>query len=424
MEQALGALQVLEPRVEAAHIVVPIAIEVPDAWLAAPPPATTPGTALTEAELDALERALEPWDAFLLYAVRQFALDSEDGALRKRLFTLLLDSRYRLIALLSGEAPAGDPLPALFTEAWNELHAIVADAQAAGVLDASLLRYAAFVDAGDALLALQQAAPGLRLQLSVEGLRQMARSLRPGDSADPLAYEWDVDPQLRKLFDIEEIEAPAPARSSIGRLIRAAYAGDDAPASRSLDRWLPAAGELAAYQQRVAELLRRTAATELERGKLEAPYDAIYRNLVPTTALIESCWRQYVRRGGKPSYLRSASGSVGIMQINQRVWRGFYDVQRLRWDTSYNTAAGARILMRYVKDYAVPFAERSGDPDHVARAAYAVYNAGPRAVGRFASPKPHPREARVDGHLWEIYRGIAAGGAADLASCGVKTTVD
>ena len=47
-----------------------------------------------EAELDALDKALQPWDAFLVYSIKQVALDSEDSALRRRLFTLLLDSRY------------------------------------------------------------------------------------------------------------------------------------------------------------------------------------------------------------------------------------------------------------------------------------------------------------------------------------------
>ncbi|HEV8644988.1 MAG TPA: lytic transglycosylase domain-containing protein, partial [Burkholderiales bacterium] len=168
-------------------------------------------------------------------------------------------------------------------------------------------------------------------------------------------------------------------------------------------------------------LLQKTAASELQRADLAAPYDKIYRHLMPTTALIESCWRQYVLRGDKVSYLRSASASVGIMQINQHVWRGFYDVQSLRWDTAYNIRAGAQILMRYVKDYAIPYAERSGDLNHVPRAAYAVYNAGPRAVGRFNKNPRHPREERVDEHLWTLYQGIASGGQADLHSCGVKT---
>jgi hypothetical protein len=438
MEQALTQLQVLAPRVETTHIVVPIALEIPESWLSAPPAASASAAPLTEAELDALDTALQPWDAFLAYSLKQLALDSEDSALRKRLFTLLLESRYQLSAMLSGEAlAAGDPLRALFIDAWNELRAILADAQRAGVLDASLLRYAAFIDAGDALLALDRAAPGLGMRVSADGLRQLARSLRPGATGDPLAYAWAVDPQLRGLFDVgdtgepavapvEPPLAPPPTKSLLELLISSAHAAGESTehsaAVRALDRWVPTRAEFAAYETRIGDLLQKTSAIELQRAKLAAPYDKIYHHLMPTTALIESCWRQYVLRGGKVSYLRSAASSVGIMQINERVWRGFYDIKRLRWDTAYNARAGAQILMRYMKDYAIPYAKRSGALDHVPRAAYAVYNAGPRAAGRFNKARRHPREARVDDRLWKLYQGIAAGGRADLRSCDVSTT--
>jgi len=428
LEAVVKQLQVQPLRVESAAVVVPIALELPDAWLAAPagpPVAAASAAPLSEAELEALEKALEPWDAFLLYAVKQLALDSENSALRKRLFTLLLESRYRLTEILSGDAPAaGDPLRELFVDTWEELRTILADGQREGTLDASLLRYAAFIDAGDALLALDRAAPGLGMTLSADGLRQLARSLRPGAAGDPLSYDWAVDPQLRRLFDVEEIPDSEPPsapreRSWLDLFIARAYAEGDS--AKALDRWVPRRDELDAYEQRIGPLLQKTAAVELQRGALPAPYDKIYRNMVPTTALIESCWRQYVVRGGKVSYLRSGSGSIGIMQINQIVWRGFYQLERLRWDTAYNARAGAQILMRYVKDYAIPYAEKSGDPNHVPRAAYAVYNAGPRAVGRFDKAKKHPREERVDERLWTLYQGIAAGGQADLRSCDVST---
>src|SRR5262245_9972698 len=423
LELAVSQIQVRQPRVESKRIVVPIALEFPDAWLAAPP-ANVPTAPLTEAELEALEQALQPWDAFLVYSVKQLALDSENEALRQRLFTLPLDSRYRLVQILSGDAPAaGDPLRELFVDAWSELRTILADAQRDGLLDASLLRYAVFVDAGDALLALDRAAPGLGMTLSAPGLRQLARSLRPGASGDPLAYDWAADPQLRRLFGVEEIPRSgpvSPARSWLELFIRSAYAAEPG-AEPPLDRWVPKREELSAYETRVGGLLEKTAATELQRGALPAPYDTIFHKLVPTTALIESCWKQYVVRGGKVSYLRSGTGSVGIMQINQIVWRGFYEVERLRWDTAYNTRAGAQILMRYVKDYAIPYAERNGDPNLVPRAAYAVYNAGPRAVGRFDKVKKHPREQRVDERLWTLYQGIASGGQADLRACEVTT---
>jgi hypothetical protein len=180
---------------------------------------------------------------------------------------------------------------------------------------------------------------------------------------------------------------------------------------------VPSRAELDIYEQRVGGLLAQAAAGELRRAELAAPYDAVYRSLVPSTALIESCWRQYVVRQGKVTYLRSQSRSVGMMQINQQVWRGFYDVQRLRWSTAYNVRAGAQILLRYLRDYAVPYAARSGNPDDAPRAVYAVYNAGPRAVGRFSKASPHPREKRVDERFWTLYRAIAAGGRADLRNC-------
>jgi hypothetical protein len=404
MDEVLRRLELQTPRLEAGAVVVPLALELPDAWLT-PPSANVSAAPLTDAEIEALEQALQPWDAFLVYCIRQLALDNEQAEVRQRLFTLLLDSRYRMLDLLTGESRGDDAFRALFVETWNELRATLADG-----------RYTLFLDAGDALAALQTAAPGLGMQMSPDGLRRLARSLRPGQSGDPLAYGWSEDPQLRDLFHVEEVrDTEPPTRSRLDFFIRPAYAEE-----RALDRWVPAADELPAYETRVARLLRRTAAGEMQQAALASPYDRIYRSLVPTTALIESCWRQYVTRGGKVTYLRSQSGSIGIMQINQHVWRGFYDVQKLRWSTDYNIRAGAHILLRYVKDYAIPYAEKAGDPNVVPRAAYAVYNAGPRAVGRFAKQKPHPREQRVDDRLWLLYQGVASGSAIDLRSCRVN----
>jgi hypothetical protein len=412
LTQVLAGLALQQPRVQPAGLVVPVSLQVPDAWLVAPP-ATTSAAPLNEAELEALDRALQPWDAFLVYSLKQLALDNADPALRERLFTLLLESRYRLSAILAGEeTTAGDPLQALFVDAWSELRKILDDS-----------RHVVFLDSGDALLALDRAAPGLQVRPSADALRRLARSLRPGGAEDPLAYDWTVDPQLRALFGVPEIaEPPAPPRTTswLDFLVRTAHAADEP----LLDRWIPRRDELDLYEARIGKLLGETAARELERGSLAAPYDAVYRNLVPSTALIESCWRQYVKRGGKVTYLRSASRSVGMMQINQRVWRGFYDVERLRWSTAYNVRAGSQILMRYLRDYAIPYAARSGRPEDAPRAVYAVYNAGPRAVGRFGKENAHPREKRVDGRFWKLYSAIAAGGRADLRNCTASAEED
>jgi hypothetical protein len=418
LARVLAQLAIGQPRVGAGAVVLPVSLDIPDTWVAPAP--SVPSAPLSPAELEALDEGLQPWDAFLVYCIKQLALDNANAGLRARLFTLLLDSRYRLSAVLSGEEPAGDDaLRALFVDSWNELRAILDQAQRAGLLNGSPLRYAAFVDAGDALVTLDHAAPGLRMHPSADALRQLARALTPGAAGDPLAYDDAVDPQLRSLFDVPEIVAP-PRTSWLDSLIRSAHAADDADGQRALDRWVPTHAELDAYQTRLGALLEQASRRALGAAALGAPYDAVYADLVPTTALIESCWRQYVIRAGKVAYLRSASNSVGVMQVNQRVWRGFYDVQQLRWSTAYNVRAGAQILLRYLKDYAIPYAERSGKPGDAPRAVYAVYNAGPRAVGRFHKPQPHPREKRVDDRFWTLYQGIAAGGRPDLQSCAVE----
>jgi hypothetical protein len=422
MEDVVNRMQVLAPRVEPWHVVVPLVLEIPDAWLAAAASAgagqtgagAPSGAPLSEAEIEALEKALEPLDAFLVFAIRQIGTDSTSPGLRQRLFTLLLDSRYELSAILSGDVQTSDPVRTLFIDTWSELRTILADAQRDGTLDPSLLRYALFIDAGDALLALERVAPSLGLAFSADGLRRLARSLRPNQAGDPLAHDWSIDPQLLELF---QVEALPEKTSSRGFFIKAS-----ATQERELDHWVPTRKELPEYQARIEALLGETAAAELRRAPLPAPHGKTFADLVPTTALIESCWRQYVVRAGKVSYLRSASRSVGIMQINQHVWRGFYDVQRLRWDTAYNARAGTQILHRYVKDYAIPYAQKIGRPADVPRAAYAVYNAGPRAVGRFAKSPPHPREKRVDDKLLALYAGVASGASVDLETCGVKIT--
>ena len=282
MEQALRAIQVREPIIDKSELVVPLALEIPDAWLAARAPPALSSAPLSEAELEALERALEPWDAFLVYSLRQIAGDSDDSTLRQRLFTLLLDSRYRLVALLSGDAPtAGDPVRTLFLETWNELRGVLADAQRSRVIDPSLLRYTLFIDGGDALTALERAAPGLDMRVSPESLRQIARSLRPSDAADPLAYDWAVDADLRKLFNVEEPEqppAPSPGRSWLDIFVRRAYAASE-DALPALDRWVPTRDELAAYETRVNDLLQKTAAGPLERSEGRGARRALRQDL-------------------------------------------------------------------------------------------------------------------------------------------------
>ena len=102
------------------------------------------------------------------------------------------------------------------------------------------------------------------------------------------------------------------------------------------------------------------------------------RSRLPKVAVLHGIgWPGQNRRG-----VRDEKGSPGLAEAggakepaacdrcgalySRRTWRFDHPVssdllERVRWDTAYNIRAGAQILLRYLKDYAIPFAERTGD---------------------------------------------------------------
>lgn len=433
METILRTATVRTVEVRDDAVVVHVALSVPEKFVQGRPPPPQAEPPLSPAELEVVERALERWDAFLVFVIKSLGLDIADPDIRAELFGLLIESRYELLPILSGDVhrSAGDPVRRLFTDAWVRLHDIVRRAERRGLLGDKALRYTGFIGAGDALVALDRAAPGLGIEFSADGLRRLARLLRPEATEDPLLYGVDVDATLRSLFGLPPesdlvpppAPPPAPKRGSGLPWRPVAYAaaaerGDDLAAlNERLARWVPDDAELADYQGVVGQLLALTADRTLRRADLEARYTRPYRAMLPATALQESCWRQFERKGDTITYRTSSLGSVGLMQINQRVWRGLYNVERLKWDTAYNAQAGAEILVRYFRQYGIEEGKRTGRVEDVVRATYAVYNAGPRAVSRYRDQDSTPRERRVDGSFWARYQGFAGGGAADLLTC-------
>ncbi|MFH1215450.1 MAG: lytic transglycosylase domain-containing protein [Pseudomonadota bacterium] len=427
LESILRTLTAGSIRIDSFGIVVPLLLTVDESLLAAAAPVKEiPAQApLAPEEIEAFQKVMEPWDAFLVFVVKNAATDFVDATMREELFDLLINSRYQLLPILTGDVPVepGDPLRVLFIDAWEELRGIIEHAEERGLVQEQPLRYVTFVNAGDALIALGKAVPGLGMRISSDGLRRWARTLQPAETEDPLRFDWKVDPLLRDLFNFEpepeSLKAVPPlSRNFFDIFFPDAYAAE-AELQKQLDRWVPDLDDLLEFQMLMEQLITSTAVEEVERGKLDSRYEAIFQHLLPATALIESCWRQYVRQGGEISFLKSRAGSIGLMQVNQNVWRGFYDLERLRWEVGYNTRAGAQILMRYLKKYGVAAEEKSKDMNNGIRATYAVYNGGPRAALRFMKQKGgRPRNALYD-KFWKVYQGIAAGGTVNLSSCSV-----
>ena len=421
----------------------------------APPASAGPEPELTPEEIEVFRAELERWDGFVTFVVKEAGRETSDPALREQLLEVLLDARHRVIELLEAPGSAGaDPVRALFLSTWRRLAGTLR-ALGAQLGDREALRWLGFVAAADALTALDALGPEMGIEISADGLRRLARIVAPDDSGDPLATPADVDPELRQSLGFgaplplpepeptpeEEREpAPPPPTSSLARrllqaflepriwLVGSAHAATvrdgaaKAPSAEELvklNRWVPTRDELGVYLPLVRRLLRDSARAT-ERAKPLAPaYRKLYADLQLATAWQESCWRQYVRIQGTIRPLRSRAGALGLMQVNARAWRGFYDAPALASDIAYNGRAGSEILLHYLVDLALARGEqrRAGGVENLVRASYAAYNGGPRHLARYRRERTPKSLRKIDASLFRKYEAVRDGHELEVARC-------
>jgi hypothetical protein len=391
--------------------------------------APAPEPALSPEELAAWEEAWQRWDAFITFVVKQLGRDTGQPELQRALGDVLLSARYDILEALAPTVPgARDPTPALFVSTWERLAPVVrtsADTQPSAVA----LRYLSFIAAGDALAALDQIGPSVGLEISADGLRRLARIVTPLSAEDPLEYSTAVDPELRQLLGFGPPLPPPdlPTGDDSARYhwwptllaARVAIAADAAASPQVLDPWLARRDNIDRYLAAVRQVLEEATGHALGRSALAAPHQTLFRRMVLATAWMESCWRQFVSDGSRVTYLRSPVNSVGMMQVNEKVWRGIYDLQGLRWDIHYNGRAGSEILAHYLTDYAVARKEHQqpGGLENLVRATYAVYNGGPGHLGRYRKPATSPSLKRIDALFWEKYEAVRDGREMEVSRC-------
>lgn len=393
-----------------------------DVAIALPPEASAaweaPAVPLTQAELAAWDARWQAWDAFATWLVKEAAGPAPE-ALRAGLLETLLDARYALREALARDVPEADPVRRLFVDAWQRLAPQLATLYE-GLPAADALRHAAFVHAGDALLAVDGALAAGGVTLDSLTLRRLARTLSPAVTDEALAYGRAVDPVLRELFGLPAALSGTgprvPAPSAVHWPFRAAHAADDDPAPGS---WVPVPESIDAYLDAVRGLLEVTAGDDAVRKRVSAAYADVYQALLPATAWQESCWRQFERRGEEVTPLRSSAGSVGLMQVNVHVWRGLYDAQQLEHDIVYNVRAGNEILVHYLVDYAIRRGEHEvrGDVHDLARATYAIYNGGPAHLNRYRREDTKQTLRAIDRAFWKKYEAVRSRGPAAVKAC-------
>jgi hypothetical protein len=397
--------------------VVPEGVAVTLAFTVPPAPPTT-----TEPEPPATAEELRRWDAFLTFVTKAIARGATPEA-QRAVMDVLLDGRYDVLEALAAPPDAPDPVPALFLRTWERLGTL-ARAQAAGLRSEAALRLTSFVAAGDALAALVRLGPSVGVELSADGLRRLARMVDASTPGDPLAFTDTVDQELRDLLGLGAPLPPPDVSPDVdvdplSWLVPSAFAAVDPGTLKRLGSWIPTADDLDPYLRAVRDLLAQVREETIAKGPLDAPFQPLFRHLVFASAWQESCWRQFVRRGGKLTTLRSPVGSVGIMQVNERVWRGAYDRRGLVGDIAYNARAGSEILLHYLRDYAIDKGEQRqpGGITNLARATYAIYNGGPGHLTRYRVRGTKRSLAAIDDAFWEKYQAVQQGRELEVARC-------
>lgn len=429
LESMLASLRIDKVNVVEEGLGVDFALTIPERLRPAP---LTDEAPLSPQEIEQLTVAMNQLDAFLTVIAKHAAHDSDKADLRLSLLDVVLDTRHDIVYALSVPTKqAQDPVKAIFLATWQKLAPLLRRIGGDVANQATGLHYLSFVAAADALRLLDDVGPEMGVDISTNGLRRLARMLIP-DNVDPLDYRDDYDPDLRRSFGFDE-ELPPPQVPSfvdeIGAwLFRSAIASPAAGNSgkaldptivERLNGWVPVRTELDEYLPKVDGVLRYVAEETLAKSKLDVQFHGVFRVAVLSAAWKESCWRQFVLRKGKRQPLLSGVGAAGIMQVLPRVWRGFYNVKGLKWDFAYNARAGSEIFMHYFRDYAVKKGEHTitGNPDNLARATYAAYNAGPSGLTRYRKAKPHPREKEVDDGYFEKYLAVKQGRWNDVRTC-------
>ena len=401
-----------------------------------PERAEAPEPALTSDELARWEAAWQSWDAFLTFLIKH-SLAPSDESLRRELRATLLDARHELTAILAAEPTAVDPVRPLFVSTWQRLAPLLRRLST-GLPGEEALHWATLIAAADVVAAIDALGPDLGIELSRDGLRRMARMVVRTPDVDPTTWSDDVDPELRSLFGFgpplaapEPVEEPSeepppgaeedPPRPRAGLPGRGDLVLVANPGERDLDVWIPRRSELDAYLERVRDVLEKSTLFVQRKKRMPGRLAPLYRALALSTAWQETCWRQYVRRGGVVRPITSKAGALGIMQVNPHVWRGFYDVGALRTDIRYNADAGGEILHHYLVDHAIAKREDEarGQPDDLARATYAAYNAGPRQLARYRRPRGGEGGVghRVDADFWSKFQAVRAGKELEVKTC-------
>ncbi len=383
-------------------------------------------TALTQAEIAQLEKKLDALDGFITFTIRQFLTPDTPPSVRAQLLNTLINLRYDIIAIIKNPEVSGeDPVKRLFISTWQTIAPLVREVAKLQPVNTISLEYLTFITANDVLYTIEEIGPAFNLDISVNGLTRLARLLSSNPKINPLEFTEDSIPGFyfqQKMMTKSSLDFQLEKHNPwLDFFIPSAHAagGLNKKTVNRLNNWVPKNKEINKYLPMVQQVINHVIAQQLKQSDLDKKYHGLYRNLVYATAWQESCWKQFGVVKGKRWPLTSRTGDLGMMQLNPRVWRGFYNLHDVKWDILYNTNAGAEILMHYLQHYAIRKQEhkKTGKVENLARATYSVYNGGPRQYKRYRDETVSKKLRRADGLFYKKYQKIDAGNDMAVRSC-------
>lgn len=392
---------------------------------------------MTEAEVESFLKLWETWDSLLVYLVSLLSEQPLTESEKNILIDLILDTRHEFVAHINDRTAGRDFVREQFIEGWFQLSQIFRKYFLYNP-EGNGLGYLSFITAADALMILDELGPTFGIEISRNGLIRLARIL--GGETLELIYSPEINRTLQLLFESVPVEdtdwssRKTPLHENgpiddtsltrlihhIGKYLSSSAFADTLPSFQEIKTWQVPETDLPGYLDRVRGLLKIAYTSLVIRKDLPVSIQTIYNNLVPAVAWQESCFRQFVVSDKKLTYLLSYNkSSVGIMQVNERVWRGIYDTQRLRWDIKYNALAGCEIIDLYLHKYALA---KSGpgilsDEETLAQLVYAMYNGGPKQYGKFLDRKAQQALYKSDRLFKQKYSWVQAGSWSNIEKC-------
>jgi len=400
---------------------------------------------LSEEELENFMGTWETWDAFLVNTLLSLSDKPLTSQERQVLLDVLLGTRYRFAAELSTDKHRpNDFVREQFVWAWQRLAPILRKHLSEDP-DRDPWAYLSFLTASDALSVMDKLGPAIGIDISRNGLIRLARMVSQNENLI-LHYKPAVIPMLRNILGLgppleipnfaagkeplklnrksTDLDAQRSLMSAVKNMLspRQCWASTPGalPGIKELRQWLPPKQSIEPYFQKVKAILVETNQKNLRKSAIPAKYHNLFQQVVLATAWQETCFRQFIVDDGKLTFIRSYNNtSVGLMQINERVWRGMYNIQHLRWNIHYNAKAGIDILDNYFTKYALPKSRTvaSLGKDGLAACIYAMYNGGPSQFSGYLKRRQTGRFYKTDKHFKEKYNWVINNQWERLSDC-------